>query len=118
MVKDEANVSQRNAEGALITDLINDELDAPVDVLVAVIKEERVLRIVLDLPYALWLSLGVVKVRRLEILLVFILIVRNIPTTRCLNHSPLKHRCLNHAGRGNRLKRKEDLLRQEPSCDN
>ena len=92
MVEDVADVPQRNAESALVTNLVDNHLDPTVDILVAVVKEEGVLRVVFNLPYALRLPLRVIKVLRLEVLLVLVLIVWDISSARCLhNGGSLEH---------------------------
>jgi hypothetical protein len=104
MVKYVANISQRDAEGTLVTNLVYNQLNAPINVLMAVVKEKWVLSVVLDLAYALRLPLRVVIVLRLEVFLVLVLIVRDIPAARGLHDCrSLKHRTGGHPGRGNRL---------------
>lgn len=73
-------------------------MDAAVDVVVTVVEVERVLRIVLDAAYTLRLSLGIVEVRRLEVLLVLVLVVGEVPSglegDQGSSHALLKERAL------------------------
>jgi len=74
------------------------DLDAAVDVVVTVVEVQRVLRVVLDAAYALRLSLGIVEVRRLEVLLVLVLVVGEVSSglegDQGPSHALLKERAL------------------------
>jgi hypothetical protein len=60
-------------------------LDASVDFRVTVVKEERVLSVILDLALALWLPAHIVIVARFEYVIILLLIVGYVSTLRGLN---------------------------------
>ena len=69
------------------------DLNTSIDFLVAVVKEERVLGVVLNSALALRLSAHVVIVARLENVVILSLIVWNVCSLRCFyqTESPLKN---------------------------
>jgi hypothetical protein len=69
-------------------------LDASVDFRVTIVKEERVLSVILDLTLALWLPAHIVIVARFEYIIILLLIVGDVSTLRGLNElkSTLKKR--------------------------
>jgi hypothetical protein len=54
------------------------QLNATIDFLMPVIEEQRIMCVELDSSLILWLSAGVVKVARLEIVIVLFLEVRHV----------------------------------------
>lgn len=78
VIEQVCDIAKRKAVASLIFHVINIYLDASIDVLVSIVKEERVLGIVFNATHALRLSFGVIKVLRLEILVIFRLIVRHV----------------------------------------
>ena len=70
-------------------------LDASIDMLVLIVEVQRVLSVVFRTAHALGLALWVIEVFGLEILIILLLIVWHITTSRCTDktcrlHSTLK----------------------------
>lgn len=61
-------------------------LNASVNMLMFVVKEQGVLGVVLDAADTLWLSLWVIIIARFEVLIILCLVVGHIATRRGLNY--------------------------------
>lgn len=82
MIEEKANVSERHSVGLLVFDVVDVDLNAPVYCFMPVVEEEWILSIVFNAANALWLTLRVVVIMGFEILIVFLLVVRDIPSGR------------------------------------
>lgn len=65
--------------------MINVNLDASVDFRVTIVKEERVLSVILHAALALWLPAHVVIIARFEYVIILLLVVGYVSTLRSLN---------------------------------